>query len=63
MNEHQSYTVSTDHLQTPSTGPPVTPASHECLQEILPQLRELAQKVGGFGKLAELVRQLDQTSK
>lgn len=28
------------------------------LEQILPQLQELAQKVGGFGKLAEIARQL-----
>jgi hypothetical protein len=42
--------------------PPVAPpkGGTDTLEQILPQLRDLARKVGGFGKLAEIVRQLDR---
>jgi hypothetical protein len=30
------------------------------LQEVLPEIKELAQKVGGFNNLAEIAKQLDR---
>jgi hypothetical protein len=39
---------------------PATSAQHR-LQDILPQIKELAQKVGGFQRLAEIVQTLAET--
>jgi hypothetical protein len=49
-------------LQAAPVAPPVAPpeGGTDKLERILPQLRELAQKVGGFGKLGEIVQQLDR---
>jgi len=50
---------------TTNPHPPsrATPPSQEPrtgrLQEVLPQIKELAQKVGGFNNLAEIAKQLD----
>jgi hypothetical protein len=38
---------------SPATG-------NERLQEILPEINKLAQKVGGIKKLAEIIQQLDR---
>ncbi len=53
--------VPADTFQAASVTPPVAPpkGGTDTLEQILPQLRELACKVGGFHKLAEIVRQLD----
>jgi hypothetical protein len=51
-----------DTFQAASVSPPVAPppGGNDKLEQILPQLRDLAQKVGGFGKLADLARQLER---
>ena len=37
------------------------PADPEhCLQDILPEIKQMAQKVGGLKKLVEIVQTLDQ---
>jgi hypothetical protein len=47
-----------------SSGPPPAAApgndEHERLQKILPEINEVAQKVGGFKKLAEIAENLHQ---
>lgn len=62
MNLQPPTQIPPDTIQaasvTPPTGPPASGTDQ--LEQILPQLRDLAQKVGGFHKLAELVRQLDR---
>jgi hypothetical protein len=47
-------------LDTVAVSAPVAPPAggDDKLEQIVPQLHELAQKVGGFDKLAEIVRQL-----
>jgi hypothetical protein len=43
-------------------APGLEPADPEHrLQDILPQIKEIAQKVGGLRKLAEIIQTLDQT--
>jgi hypothetical protein len=58
MNMH----VSADAFQSATVSPPVAPpkGGDDKLEKILPQLRELAQKVGGFGKLADIARELER---
>jgi hypothetical protein len=38
----------------PQNGPSVGPAGPDQLQNVLPEINEIAQKVGGFKKLAEI---------
>jgi hypothetical protein len=53
------------NVSPPPSPPPEAPAIHsnleaDRLEQLLPQIHELARKVGGYHKLAELVRQLDR---
>lgn len=43
------------HATPPSQGAP-----EGRLQEVLPEIKDLAQKVGGFNNLAEIAKQLDR---
>ena len=45
----------------PPNTPSVPPAGTEELQKVLPQINEVAQKVGGFKKLSEIADTLEQT--
>jgi hypothetical protein len=49
---------------TPPREPPAVHSDLEAdrLEQILPQIHELARKVGGYRKLADLIRQLDRGS-
>ncbi len=44
-----------------AVAPPVAPpkGGTDKLEQILPQIRDLAQRVGGFEKLVEIIRQLE----
>lgn len=44
----------------PTAASPNTEADR--LEQVLPQIRDLAAKVGGYRKLAEIARQLDQSA-
>jgi hypothetical protein len=45
----------------PAQNPAASPNTEaDSLEKVLPQIKELAQKVGGYGKLADLARQLEQ---
>jgi hypothetical protein len=61
MNVPPSTHLPTDALLPATVAPPVSPppGGDDKLENILPQIRELAQKVGGFAKLAEIVHQLE----
>jgi hypothetical protein len=52
---------------TPPTPPENSPASSNTegsrLEKVLPEIRELAQKVGGFANLAEIARELGAAGK
>jgi hypothetical protein len=47
--------------QFPTAASPNTEGNR--LEKILPELQELAQKVGGYDKLAELARELSRTGR
>jgi hypothetical protein len=51
--------ASQPHPGGPSS-PPVPPAGPDQLQKVLPEINEVAQKVGGFKKLSEIADTLDQ---
>jgi hypothetical protein len=42
---------------------PAVGAGDNALQNVLPEIKELAQKVGGYRKLAELANALDEMEK
>jgi hypothetical protein len=48
---------------TPAAVPEDSPVSNNTdgnrLEKILPEIKDLAQKVGGYGKLADIARELD----
>jgi hypothetical protein len=47
--------------QGPAAASPASPNTEaNALEKVLPQIHELAQKVGGMKKLADIIRQLDQ---
>ncbi len=62
MNTQSLLPDSPDALQPQAVAPPVAPpkGGDDTLERILPQLKELAQKVGGFGKLADIARELER---
>jgi hypothetical protein len=63
MNTQSQGEITTlEPFPAATVAQPVSPPAggDDQLEQILPQLRELAQKVGGFGKLAEIVRELDR---
>jgi hypothetical protein len=68
MNQRADDSV---EVEAPLAGPPTTPDDSPVsnntegnrLEKILPEIKELAQKVGGFGNLADIAKQLDQTGK
>jgi len=45
----------------PQSGPSVGTAGTDQLQKVLPEINEIAQKVGGFKKLAEIAGTLAKT--
>jgi hypothetical protein len=61
MNAESTHDLPDTSAASP-VAPPVAPPREgtDELEQILPPLRELAQKVGGFRKLAEIVLQLDR---
>jgi len=63
MNLQAATQIPEGTLQAAPVAQPVAPPADgtDKLERILPQLRELAQKVGGFGKLVEIIQQLDRT--
>ena len=48
---------------TTSPDAPAAGAGANALQNVLPEIQELARKVGGYRKLAEIVGTLEQTGK
>jgi hypothetical protein len=52
--------VATDPHPPARATPPSQRLDHGRLQEVLPEIKELAQKVGGFNNLAEIAKQLDR---
>jgi hypothetical protein len=46
-------------IQASAVGPFARTPEQTCLEDILPQLKELARHVGGFQKLREIVANLD----
>jgi hypothetical protein len=45
--------------QAPAVNPFARRSEQTCLEEILPQLKELGRRVGGFQKLREIIANLD----
>lgn len=51
------------HAPDPPSADNVPEAGETQLQDVLPELKQLAQKVGGFKKLIRLVETLDEMDK
>jgi hypothetical protein len=50
----------TTNPHPPARATPPSQGPRNRLQEVLPQIKDLAQKVGGFNNLAEIAKQLDR---
>jgi hypothetical protein len=55
--------VATEPHPSPHAVPPEQGAGQGLLQAALPEIQELAKKVGGFKNLAEIAQQLAQAGK
>ncbi len=53
----QVMEVAQAHSPPPANGPAPEPSPHN-LQEVLPEITQLAHRVGGLDKLAELIQTL-----
>jgi hypothetical protein len=62
--EPEPVLARTGEVGAPHAPRPESPANPNTegdrLEQLLPQIRELAQKVGGYDKLAELARELNR---
>ncbi len=73
MSPHQSYGVDPTVIPDVATQPHPTPgilfddntpeAGDTKLQDLLPEINELAQKVGGYKKLSEIIATLAKMGK
>jgi hypothetical protein len=53
----------TGHAPDLSSGEPSSEAGETQLQDVLPEIKRLAQKVGGFRKLAKILDTLEEMDK
>jgi hypothetical protein len=61
MNTEASILAPSPPIDPVAVAQPVAPPAggDDKLEQILPQLRQLAQTVGGFDKLMDIIKQLD----